>query len=75
MVEAGLDYFFDRLKWVFNVFLIQIKILDIPLLYYFFALIILSIVISALINTSNAGRLVVRSSKKSGRGDSDDSKD
>ena len=75
MVEAGLDYFFDRLKWVFNVFLIQIKILDIPLLYYFFALIILSIVISALINTSNAGRLVVRSSRKSGKGGSDDSKD
>ena len=75
MVEAGLDYFFYRLKWVFNVFLIQIKILDIPLLYYFFALIILSIVISALINTSNAGRLVFRSSKKSGKGGSNDSKD
>lgn len=65
MVIQGLDYFFSVIKWVFNDFLIQVKILDISVLYYFLAIMLLGIVIGGLINTTNAGRLVLSSSKKS----------
>lgn len=58
MVEAGLEFFFDIIKWVFNDFLIKIKILNIPVLYYFLAIIILGIVIGGLINTASAGSII-----------------
>lgn len=62
MVEAALDFFFDIINWVFTDFLIRIKILNISLLYYFLAILILGIVIAGLINTSNAGTLINTSS-------------
>ena len=59
MVDAGLNFFFNMIKWVFNDFLIRIKILNIPVLYLFLAILLLGIVINGLINTTNAGNLVV----------------
>lgn len=58
MVEAGLDFFFDMIKWVFTDFLIKIKILNVSLLYYFLAIILLGIIIGALINPVSAGNWV-----------------
>lgn len=69
MVEVALEFFFNMVKWVFNDFLIRIKILDIPVLFYFLAIILLGIIISGLINTTNAGRFVVNSSRSSKRAD------
>lgn len=66
MVESSLDFFFDIIKWVFNDFLINIKILGISVLYYFLAIMVLGFIILGLINNVNAGNLVIRSSKKSG---------
>lgn len=62
MVEAALDFFFDMINWVFNDFLMQIKILGIPLLFYFLAIMILGIIITALINPANAGNLIYSAS-------------
>lgn len=62
MVEAGLDFFFKMIKWCFNDFLMKIKILDIPILYYFFAIMVLGFIIGALINSVNAGNLVLSAS-------------
>lgn len=62
MVEAGLDFFFDMIKWVFTDFLIKIKIFDISLLYYFLAIMLLGLVIGGLINGVNAGNLVYSAS-------------
>ncbi len=64
MVEAGLDFFFDMIKWVFNDFLMKIKILGIPVLYYFLAILVLGFIISGLINSVNAGNIVVKSSSR-----------
>lgn len=61
MVEAALDFFFNTMKWVFNTFLIDIKILGISVLYYFFAILLLGFIISALINRVTAGNIIVRS--------------
>jgi len=61
-INAGLDFFFDMIKWVFTYFLIEIKIFDISLLYYFFSLLILGFVIGGLINSVSAGNWVYRSS-------------
>ena len=33
MVEKGLDFFFDMIKWVFTDFLIKVKILNISVLF------------------------------------------
>lgn len=63
MVEAGLDFFFDMIKWVFSDFLIKVKILNISVLYYFLAIILLGIVIGGLINSVSAGNMVFKSSK------------
>lgn len=63
MVEAALDFFFNMIKWVFNDFLIDIKILDISILYYFLAIMILAFIIGGLINSVTAGRIVVNSSR------------
>lgn len=63
MVEASLEFFFNMIKWVFNDFLIRIKIFNISLLYYFLAIMLLGIVMAALINNVNAGNLVVFSSR------------
>lgn len=64
MVEAGLDFFFDMIKWVFNDFLMKIKILGIPVLYYFLAILVLGFIIAGLINSVNAGNIVVKSSSR-----------
>lgn len=69
MVEVSLEFFFNMVKWVFNDFLIRIKILDIPVLFYFLAIILLGIIISGLINTTNSGRVVFNSSLSSKRAD------
>lgn len=66
MVEAGLDFFFDMIKWVFNYFLIRVKILNISVLYYFLAILVLGFVIGGLINGVSAGNWVIKASK-SGR--------
>lgn len=58
MVESALDFFFDMIKWVFNDFLIDIKILGISVLYYFLAIMILAFIIGGLINSVTAGNLV-----------------
>lgn len=58
MVEKGLDFYFDMIKWVFTDFLINVKILGISVLYYFLAIILLSVVILGLINSVSAGNLV-----------------
>lgn len=58
MVEAALDFFFDMIAWVFNDFLIKVKILGIPVLYYFLAILILGFIIGGLINSVSAGNLV-----------------
>lgn len=63
MVEAALDFFFDIIKWAFNDFLLKIKILNIPVLYIFLAILLLGIVINGLINRVSAGSLVLGSSK------------
>lgn len=64
MVEAGLDFFFDIIKWVFNDFLMKIKILGIPVLYYFLSILVLGFIIAGLINSVNAGNIVVKSSSR-----------
>lgn len=64
MVEAALDFFFDMIAWVFNDFLIRVKILGISVLYYFLAIMILGFIIGGLINSVSAGRIVVNSSRK-----------
>lgn len=69
MVEAALNFFFDIIKWVFNDFLLKIKILNIPVLYLFLAILLLGIVINGLINKVSAGSLILNSS----RGKSDNS--
>lgn len=63
MVQASLEFFFDMISWVFNDFLIRIKILDIPVLYLFLAILLLGIVINGLINRVSAGSLVLGSSR------------
>lgn len=63
MVEKGLDFFFDMIKWVFTDFLIKVKILNISVLYYFLAILLLGIVIGGLINSVSAGNMVFKSSK------------
>lgn len=40
MVDAGLTFFFDMIKWVFNDFLIRVKILNIPVLYLLLAILL-----------------------------------
>lgn len=61
MVEAGLEFFFNMIKWVFNTFLMQIKILNIPLLYYFLVISIMAIVINGILNASYIGSPPMRS--------------
>ncbi len=63
MVEAALNFFFNMIKWVFNDFLLKIKILDIPVLYLFLAILLLGIVINGLINKVSAGGLILNSSR------------
>ncbi len=63
MVEAALDFFFYMLSWAFNDFLLKVKILGIPVLYYFLAILILGFIIGGLVNSVSAGRLVVNSSR------------
>lgn len=58
MVEKGLDFYFDMIKWVFTDFLINVKILGISVLYYFLAIILLSVVILGLVNSVSAGNIV-----------------
>ena len=72
MVKQGLDFFFSMIKWVFNDFLIKVKILDISVLYYFLAIMLLGIVIGGLINTTNAGNLVVSSSNARRRSENEE---
>lgn len=52
--ETALRFFFNTINWVFNDFLIKITILDIPLLYYFVALILFSILIGGIVNTAHS---------------------
>ena len=52
--ETTLKFFFDTVQWVFNEFLIEITILDIPVLYYFVALILFSILIGGIVNTARS---------------------
>lgn len=63
MVQASLDFFFDMIAWVFNTFLIRIQLFEIPILYYFLAILLLGIVINGLINRVSAGSLVLGSSR------------
>lgn len=63
MVEAALEFFFSMIKWVFNDFLLKIKILNIPVLYLFLAILLLGIVINGLINKVSAGSLILNSSR------------
>lgn len=72
MVEASLDFFFNIIKWVFNDFLLRIKVLNIPVLYIFLAILLLGIVINGLINTPNAGNLVVTSSNSRRRSENEE---
>lgn len=58
MVESALNFFFDIIKWVFNDFLIDIKILGISVLYYFLAIMVLGFIILGLINSVSAGNVV-----------------
>ena len=74
MVEAGLNFFFDTIKWVFTDFLIKVKILDISVLYYFLAIILLGIIICGLINPVSAGNVVFKSSKSRRDNDNERSK-
>lgn len=67
MVETGLNFFFDMIKWVFTDFLIKVKILNISILYYFLAIILLGIIIGGLINSGSAGNFVFKFSNKRGR--------
>lgn len=62
MVEAGLNFFFNMIKWVFNDFLIRVKILNIPVLYLLLAILLLGIVINGLLNTPTAGKFILSSS-------------
>ena len=49
-----IEYFFKIIKWVFNDFLINIKVIGIPVLYLFVAVYVSGMVISGLINTSKS---------------------
>lgn len=50
--EAALDFFFDMIKWAFN-FLTSVTVLGIPVLYIFLGIMIVSVVLSGLLNTSS----------------------
>lgn len=52
--ETTLKFFFDTVQWVFNEFLIEITVLDVPILYYFVALILFSILIGGIVNTAHS---------------------
>lgn len=52
--ESTLKFFFDMINWVFNDFLMEITILDIPVLYYFVAFILFSILIGGIVNTAHS---------------------
>ncbi len=62
MVAASIDFFFDMIKWSFN-FLLRVEILNIPVLYYLFAIMILGFVIIALVNVPNAGNSIIKASR------------
>lgn len=66
MVEKGIDFFFDMLKWSFD-FLIDVKLLGISVLYYFLAILLLGVVIGGLINTSTAGNVISSASNSNKR--------
>lgn len=52
MQAKGIEFFFDRIKWVFNEFLMKITVLDIPVLYYLIAIALAAIIVSGVINTA-----------------------
>lgn len=58
MVEAALDFFFDMIKWSFN-FLLNVEILNVPVLYILFAILLLAFIITALVNIPNAGNAII----------------
>lgn len=62
MVQAALDFFFDMLKWSFD-FLLTIEILNVPVLYIFFAILLLGFIIVALVNVPNAGNSIIKASR------------
>lgn len=53
--QQGIEFFFDMIKWVFGTFLIKIKILEVPVLYYFIVIIIFSVIIAGVVNTAHSG--------------------
>lgn len=55
--DAGLDFFFSMIKWVFTDFLINIKVLGFPVLYIFIAIVLVGLVMFGMLNfsTSNLG--------------------
>lgn len=53
--SAVLDFFFNMIKWVFNDFLLRVKVLNVPVLYLFFAILIIGIIISGVLNTTQGG--------------------
>lgn len=55
VTKSGIDFFFDCLKWIFSDFLMKVKVLDIPVLYYFLAIAMVGILIGGLLNTVQAG--------------------
>lgn len=50
--EAALDFFFDMIKWAFD-FLTSVTVLGIPVLYIFLGIMIVSVVMAGLLNTSS----------------------
>ena len=66
MIEKSIDFFFNIIKWVFNDFLLRIKIYGVPLIYYFLVLTIVAIVFMGLINSAKISRLPFSRKKGSG---------
>lgn len=66
MVSAAIDFFFDMIKWSFD-FLLQVKILGIPVLYLLLAVLLLGFIIVALVNVPNAGNSIIYASNSKTR--------
>lgn len=52
MQAKGIEFFFDRIKWVFNEFLMKITVLNIPVLYYLIAIALFAIIVAGVLNTA-----------------------
>ncbi len=49
--EAGLDFFFDMIKWCWY-FLTRVTVLGVPVLFIFLGIIVIGIVMAGLLNNS-----------------------